>query len=267
MTHLQSSSVLVSEARPSYVTEDVVGFYSRYDKIQPPEARIIEILGPRLPSMRMLDIGIGAGRTTALFSNRVSSYVGIDFSHSMVDVARQRFSHSHSPSKLNLQWGDAACMNSFADHLFDFVLFSFNGLDYLPADLRQGALNEMFRVLAPGGVLCFSSHNSLNIPKLLRLRWHRHPRVLARRIMNLFKVRWFNRDALARRQEDLLTLRDGDLDFEAAYVYVRPIAQVRSLLSMGLRSVRCFALADGQEIPHDQLERETGAWVYYLCEK
>jgi hypothetical protein len=36
---------------------------------------------------------------------------------------------------------------------------------------------------------------------------------------------------------------------------------------MGLRSVRCFALADGHEIPHDELDAETGAWVYYLCEK
>ncbi|WP_461785426.1 hypothetical protein, partial [Prosthecobacter sp.] len=85
--------------------------------------------------------------------------------------------------------------------------------------------------------------------------------------MNLVKVRWHNRDALSRRQEDLLTLRDGDLDFEAAYVYVRPTAQVRTLLAMGLRSVRCFALADGQEIPQDELDSETGAWVYYLCEK
>lgn len=265
MTHLHPSSAAVPETRSSYVTDEVVGFYSRYDKIQAPEARVIETLEPRLPSMRMLDIGIGAGRTTALLAHRVKNYVGIDYSHSMIDAARQRF--ANSTSKLDLQWGDAACLSSFADHLFDFVLFSFNGLDYLPANLRQDALNGMFRVLAPGGVLCFSSHNSLNIPKLLRLRWHRHPSVLARRIMNLVKVRWFNRDALSRRQEDLLTLRDGDLDFEAAYVYVRPKAQVRTLLAMGLRSVRCFALADGQEIPYDQLERETGAWVYYLCEK
>lgn len=265
MTHLHSPSAVVPETRPSYVTEEVVGFYSRYDKIQAPEARVIETLEPRLPSMRMLDIGIGAGRTTALLAHRVKSYVGIDYSQSMIDAARQRF--SASTSNLDLQWGDAASLTSFADHLFDFVLFSFNGLDYLPAHLRQDALNEMFRVLQPGGVLCFSSHNSLNIPKLLRLRWHRHPSVLARRIMNLVKVRWFNRDALSRRQEDLLTLRDGDLDFEAAYVYVLPKAQVRKLLAMGLRSVRCFALADGHEIPHDELDAETGAWVYYLCEK
>ncbi len=39
------------------------------------------------------------------------------------------------------------------------------------------------------------------------------------------------------------------------------------LLSKSLRSVRCFALADGQEIPQDELDAETGAWVYYLCEK
>lgn len=265
MAHFQSSAGTVSAIRPSYVTEEVVGFYSRYDKIQAPEARIIEILEPRLPSMRMLDIGIGAGRTTALLSNRVGAYVGVDYSHSMINAAKQRF--SVEASKLDLQWGDAAALTSFADHSFDFVLFSFNGIDYLPTYLRQDALNEMFRVLEPGGILCFSSHNSLSIPKLLRLRWHRHPRVLARRIMNLFKVRWFNRDVLSRRQENLLTLRDGDLNFAAKYVYVRPSAQVRTLLAMGLRSVRCFALADGQEVPHDQLERETGAWVYYLCEK
>jgi ubiquinone/menaquinone biosynthesis C-methylase UbiE len=251
--------------RPSYVTEEVIDFYSGYDKIQAPEARIIEILEPHMKSMRMIDIGIGAGRTTALFAHRVRSYVGIDYSHSMVDVARQRFAWAKPP--LDLRWGDAAHLNSFASGVFDFVLFSFNGLDYLPLSLRQDALNEMFRVLAKEGIMCFSSHNSRNIPRLLRLRMHRNPCVLARRVMAFFKVRWHNRDALRRCDDDVLVLRDGDLNFEAAYVYVRPAYQVRKLLSMGIRSVRCFALSDGREIPHCELDGETGAWVYYLCEK
>lgn len=251
--------------RQSYTTQDAVGVYSSYNKIQAPESRILEILKPRLASMSVLDIGIGAGRTTAMLANQVKSYIGIDYSQAMVDAAKRRFAH-FSP-EVDLRWGDAVCLSSYKENMFDFVIFSYNGIDCLPASSRQKALDEMFRVLKPGGILLFSSHNCLNIPKLLRFRLHRHPRVILRRIFRFFKVRWTNRHALRRRHDDMVTLCDGDLDFRVEYVYVRPSAQVRNLLSMGLLSVRCFALSDGREIPHDELEHETGAWVYYLCEK
>jgi len=255
----------IDSNREYYATTDAIELYSRYNKLQPPEGHILGILKQRLGSMAALDLGIGGGRTTALLAHQVKTYVGIDYSQGMVDVAKDRFANC-SPA-LDLRWGDAACLSAFDDHMFDFVLFSFNGIDCLPESRRQDALDEIFRVLTPGGVLCFSSHNIQNIPTLLRFKWHRHPNVLIRRIIKYFKLRWINRVALQRLQSDQLTVRDGSSNFNAAYVYVRPSAMVNRMLEMGLRSVRCFALADGHEIPHDELDAETGAWVYYLCEK
>ena len=57
-----------------------------------------------------------------------------------------------------------AVMNAMAleypQNTFDAVLFSFNGIDYLyPEQSREKALQEIHRVLKPGALFAYSSHN------------------------------------------------------------------------------------------------------------
>lgn len=45
------------------------------------------------------------------------------------------------------------------------------------------------------------------------------------------------------------------------------LAQAFLLLWKSIRYLRCFACNEVRAIPHDDLDAETGAWVYDLCEK
>src|SRR5262249_32050312 len=114
----------------------------------------------------ILDLGVGGGRTTKFLSDRASRYLGVDYSQPMIDACRRKF------PKLQFVVADAADLSCLGDRLFDTLVVAFNGLDYvLPVDRRRGCLQEIQRVLKPGGRLIFSSHNPRAV--VLRRRWNR----------------------------------------------------------------------------------------------
>lgn len=106
------------------------------------------------PGMDVLDLGVGAGRTTEYLSRLGGRYVGIDYAPAMVAMAR-----SEHPG-LEFAVGDAQDLSSYSDSSFDSVVFAYNGLDCLhPKKARSSCLDECHRVLRPGGVLVLSSHS------------------------------------------------------------------------------------------------------------
>ncbi len=108
---------------------------------------------PLPPGARVLDIGIGGGRTTGLLRPGSSSYIGIDSSPEMVRLARSRYPDA------DLRLGDARDLSAFPDAGAELVVFSLNGLDCLAHDERTSFLRSAHRVLALGGALVFSTHN------------------------------------------------------------------------------------------------------------
>ena len=103
----------------------------------------------------ILDLGVGGGRTTPFLSRRASRYVGLDYSSSMVERCRAKF------SDLQFRVGDAADLSELPDCQFDAVVFAYNGIDFvLPEASRQSCWKHISRVLKPGGTLIFSSHNA-----------------------------------------------------------------------------------------------------------
>lgn len=103
----------------------------------------------------VLDLGCGVGRTTRLLAEEGFDVVGVDVSEKMIREAEARF-----PS-LDFRVADAKDLD-FPTETFDYALFSQCGLDYLhPERNRFLALLEVRRVLKPGGIFAFSSHNSL----------------------------------------------------------------------------------------------------------
>ena len=55
------------------------------------EETVLELLKPTLQGMKMLDVGVGAGRTTIYFAPLVHKYVGIDYSAKMITACKNKF--------------------------------------------------------------------------------------------------------------------------------------------------------------------------------
>lgn len=113
----------------------------------------------------ILDLGVGAGRTTPLLRNISSNYVAIDYLPVMIAAARRK-----SPDA-NLQIGDARNLSQFADSSFALVVFSHAGIDAVDHAGRAQIISEVSRVLKPCGVFWFSTLNR-DGPETKRRPWH-----------------------------------------------------------------------------------------------
>jgi SAM-dependent methyltransferase len=99
----------------------------------------------------VLDLGVGTGRTVPLLEWLTDDYVALDYLPSMVEAARARF-----PGR-RIEVGDARDLTRFPDARFELVSFSFNGIDAVDHHDRGRVLDEVRRVLRPGGSFVFST--------------------------------------------------------------------------------------------------------------
>ena len=155
--------------------DHVVAAYLAESHLQKPEEVVLSILAPQLSTFSMLDLGVGAGRTALHFAKWVKDYEAVDISDNMIRACKSRF--SNYPIAMTFRIGDAAKLDWIDDGVKDFVLFSYNGIDYVNDEKRREILSEIFRVLKPGGYFLFSSHNLLAVDQLFSLRkqWSRNP--------------------------------------------------------------------------------------------
>lgn len=119
----------------------------------PGEEEAVAAASAWIDGANVLDVGIGAGRTTSILNPRAIRYVGVDFAPAMVDAARK----THPDADIRLM--DARSLEPFGRGEFDFVQFSYNGVDSVPHEDRAQILGEFHRVLRPGGALLVSTLN------------------------------------------------------------------------------------------------------------
>jgi SAM-dependent methyltransferase len=136
----------------AYNSPEFVSWHSRWDDLMPCERFLFTKY--LKPPMRILDLGVGAGRTTRYLASISAQYVGIDIAPEMIRECKRKF-----PS-LDIRVMNAADLEDFRDSVFDAVVFSGNGIDYLyPDEERWRCLREVFRVLRPEGLFILSVHN------------------------------------------------------------------------------------------------------------
>ncbi len=102
-------------AKRVYESEDVVGYYFALGDLWKPESTILNELRERLPDMRILDIGVGTGRTTTHFAFLAKEYIGIDYSNEMIKACVEKF--QNFPKKISFLTVDARNMKLFMDKL------------------------------------------------------------------------------------------------------------------------------------------------------
>jgi ubiquinone/menaquinone biosynthesis C-methylase UbiE len=112
--------------------------------------KLLDMCQPGLTSC-VLDVGCGSGNTACLIVQQYGSQVyGIDISEVMIAKAKERASRQGLTDRADFRVGDAYQL-PFEDGLFDLVIIE-SVLTPLPGDKKQ-ALNEMARVVRPGGLI------------------------------------------------------------------------------------------------------------------
>jgi ubiquinone/menaquinone biosynthesis C-methylase UbiE len=241
--------------------------YALQSHLHPAEETILRELIPVLPEARMLDIGVGGGRTTMHFAKWVREYVGTDYSETMIAECHRRF--AGYPGHISFQVCDARAMAQFGNGSFDFVLFSFNGIDCVSHEDRLKILKEIRRVGKPGGCFCFSSHNLNWAANIFdwRCMISLNPRLAVRTAKRVGLRFLYNSNIRAAtvRQASHLVFNDGAHYRTLQLYYIRPAEQL-ARLQPDFTDIRIFSTVTGEEVKdHRLLETIGDSSLYYLC--
>lgn len=252
--------------RRFYESRFIGARYARQSGLQPAEAEIIERYRRQVSGARILDLGVGGGRTTAFLAPLAGDYVGIDYSREMVERCRKRFPAAR------FEIADAADLSRFADASFDLIFFSYNGIDAATHEQRLRILGETRRLLAAGGLFIFSSHNrNFPVPRPwaiehLAINPLRHPLRFLRRAA-AFPLGIANYLRHSRRIE---TGPDHCIAIDSAYLYslrhycMTLEAQERQLASHGFRVVDRIGI-DGRRVDRAESAAVADPWIQFVC--
>lgn len=122
------------------------------------EQRVIWDLLKLQPGQRMLDVAAGTGRIAAYLAEQGLDVVAFDLTPNMLRKARARVDPD-AADNLRVVGGTGRKL-PFADNYFEAVI-SIRFLHLLPVSLYRPFIQEMWRVLRPGGVLLVQFDSAL----------------------------------------------------------------------------------------------------------
>lgn len=234
--------------------------------LYPAEHIVIEKFAKKWPNIKMLDIGIGAGRTTYHFAPITKHYTGIDYAQGMLEYCKTKIVKTNNTTLLH---GDARDLSRFYAEGFDFVMFSMGGIDTVCHEERLNILTEIKKVLAKGGHFFFTTHsirafrNSRAYPEF---KWYSPFRSL----YYFFKNMKFNRKLKSMygdsevkeiRKCNWKMLKTGDHDFQIDVFHINPVVQIEQLNDLGFHVESVYGLYGGFADP----ETTQTNMLCYLC--
>ncbi len=250
-----------TENQKTYASASIVRYYELINQLQPAEQLIFDRLSHRLPTMKVLDLGVGAGRTTQYLADRTAEYIGIDSSPEMIEACQTRF-----PDRC-FQVCDARDLACFETGYFDFVLFSFNGIDYVDHDDRLKILQEIHRVSKPGAIFCFSSHNLQSFENTFKPQWSWNPIATYTNLVMLGILRVLNSELTLTKIKGLpwAIVKDESHNFRLNTYYIRPEDQIEQLVPL-FENIQVYSQI-GELEDRDNQRSNLDQWLYYYCTK
>ncbi len=107
-----------------------------------------------LSAIKVLDIGSGVGLVDSFLKGKIKNLYGVDVEEGVVEKAK------YNNPEVNYSIYNGSKL-PFEDNTFD-LCFAINVVHHVPPSLWENFLQEMRRVLKPGGLAAVFEHNPLN---------------------------------------------------------------------------------------------------------
>lgn len=130
-----------------------------FDKVM--SALVTLMAAPR--NSTLLDVGCGDCDDAIRLADAGFRVHAVDFSNEALLVAKDNVVRAGYTERITLEQGDVCALSS-ADNCYKYIL-CWGVLTTIP-DLKK-AMNELVRVLAPGGVIIFGEHNMMALQLML----------------------------------------------------------------------------------------------------
>lgn len=127
--------------------------------------------GVEIRGRRVLEAMCGSGSTTSYLLRNGADVTGIDISRKQLDLFAQRWPEASAVPASILSPG-------FAAESFDCVVIV-GGLHHVQPHVQQ-AIDEVHRILSPGGYFCFAEPHRASLADLVRRCWYRLDPLFAR---------------------------------------------------------------------------------------
>jgi SAM-dependent methyltransferase len=224
------------------------------------EATILLRYKEAFAGKRVLDLGVGAGRTTQYLAPFASDYLGIDLSPAMLALARARYP--------NVRFADMDLreIGKLQPESSDFVFGPWNILSAFSHDERIQIIRRVHTLLSPGGLFAFSAHNGdwkyaggHPLSKPLR------PRNVVDALHPMSWVNYLSRKTQRREETDYAILNDEAHRWQGVFYYISPDAQVRQLEACGFELLEALA-EDGRTLTPGESTESNGT-IHYVCRK
>lgn len=260
--------MFLDQNRRHYETGVVAARYATRSGLQPAEAAILEQYRHGIAGRRILDLGVGGGRTTPFLLELSSNYIGVDYSREMIERCRRRF------PGVSFAVVDARDLSRYPDSSFDFALFSHCGIDAIDHAGRLEVFREVRRVLSDGGLFVFSSHNrNHRIPKPWALDHFSgtlgDPARFGKRAASypVGILNYLRRVQRAEAQDEYCMSVDSAYRYSLIHYRIDAAAQKKQLERAGFCDIAVIDV-DGRRLAWREAEgRERDPWLHYSCRR